>query len=150
MSWYQAAAAGVQAAGSLVSGIAQAQKAKAEQHAAEQNSEIAQDEAAAQAQAIREKARRVRGSNIAAIGASGVTMDGSFADALTDSDINSELDAQTAIWNGELEAKNQKAQAKASGAASGASLFGGVANAGSQALSSYGSWKFLDAQKGAA
>lgn len=148
MAWAPLVAAGVSAVGSLVGGIAQHGQANAQARVAGENADIAEDQASAQADAIREKARRSRGTNLANIGASGVTIDGSFADALTDSDINSELDARTALWNGEVAADNQRSQAASSRSSGNAALFGGVVNAGSAALSGYGSWKLLQAYGG--
>ncbi len=145
MAWAPLAAAGVAAVGSLVSGVAQFGQARQQAAYAEQSAELAEDQAAAQAAAIREKAARARGSNIAAAGASGVTLDGSFADALTDNDINSELDAQTAVWNGALESANARSQARMSRSAGVGALFGGVVNAGCAALQGFGSWKLRQA-----
>jgi len=134
--------------GSIVSGVAAHGQAKSQANYAEAAGEVAQDQAAAKAAAIRERAARARGSNIAGIGASGVGMEGSFADALTDNDINSEMDAQTALWNGEIENTSQQAQAKMSRNAGNASLFGGFLGAGSQAFQGYGNWKLMQAQSG--
>jgi hypothetical protein len=83
---------------------------------------------------------------MAAIGASGVDISGSFADALADSDINAELDAQTAKWNRDIEADNYRSRAKADRDAGFGALAGGAFGAGTQALSGYGNWQMLKAQ----
>ncbi len=113
MTWVPIAAAAVSAAGSLVSGISQHSRAKTEAAYANTNAGLAEQQAESQASVIREKARRLSGQNRAAIGASGVDISGSFLDALADSDIDAELDAQTALWNGKLEAMNYGTEAKA-------------------------------------
>jgi hypothetical protein len=47
---------------------------------------------------------------------------------------------QTALWNGKLDAMNQRAQAKASKAAGRSALVGGIFGAGTSAASGFGSW----------
>jgi len=137
--WVPIAMAAMAAVGSLVSGISQSQQAKGQAGVAKANAEMAEDQAATQASAIRDKARRLSGQNRALIGASGVDISGSFLDALQDSDIESELDAQTAIWNGKLEATNYRAQARAAKAAGSSALVKGIFGAGSSAMSAFGS-----------
>jgi hypothetical protein len=140
MTWAPIAMAAVQAVGSMVSGISQRSQARSQAAYAKANAGLAEQQAESQAQVIREKARRIAGQNRAAIGASGVDLAGSFLDALADSDINSELDAQTALWNGKLEARNYRAQAKASKAAGGSALVGGFFGAGTSAISGAANW----------
>jgi hypothetical protein len=140
MTWVPIAAAAVQSVGSLVSGVSQYSQAKSEAAYARTNAGLAEQQAQSQAQVIREKAHRLSGQNRAAIGASGVDISGSFLDALADSDIDAELDVQTALWNGKLDAMNQRAQAKASKAAGRSALVGGIFGAGTSAASGFGSW----------
>jgi hypothetical protein len=140
MTWIPIAAAAVSAAGSLVSGISQYGQGKSQARYADANAGIAEQQADSQAAVIREKARRLSGQNRAAIGASGVDISGSFLDALADSDIDAELDAQTALWNGKLEAMNQRGQAKAARAVGTSALVGGIFGAGTSALSGYSNW----------
>jgi hypothetical protein len=144
MTWIPIAAAAVSAAGSLVSGISQYGQGKSQARYADANAEIAEQQAGSQAAVIREKARRLSGQNRAAIGASGVDISGSFLDALADSDIDAELDAQTALWNGKLEAMNQRGQAKAARSSARGALVGGVFGAGTSALAGYGDWVEAD------
>nr|ACF98018.1 hypothetical protein [uncultured bacterium 878] len=122
MTWVPIAAAAVSAAGSLISGVGQYSASKAQTKTDRQNARLAEEQGESEAALIREKARRLSGQNRAAIGASGVDISGSFLDALADSDINAELDAQTALWNRKAEASNYRARA----AQSRASGLGGV------------------------
>jgi len=71
-----------------------------------------------------------------------VDISGSFLDALADSDIDAELDAQTALWNSKLDARYQRAQAKAARAQGGSALVGGFFGAGTSALQGYGDWDY--------
>ncbi len=137
MTWVPIAAAAVSAAGSLVSGVSQHSRAKTEAAYANTNARLAEQQAESQAAVIREKARRLSGQNRAAIGASGVDISGSFLDALADSDIDAELDAQTALWNGKLEAMNQRGQAKAAKSGGSSALVQGIFGAGTSALSAF-------------
>jgi hypothetical protein len=137
--------AAVQAVGSIVSGIGQHQAAKSQAKADQQNARLAEWQGESEATAIRERARRLSGESRAAIGASGVDISGSFLDALTDSDINAELDAQTAVWNRKVEAGNYRFQARQARAAGQGALIGGFLGAGSQALQGYGNQKVFNA-----
>lgn len=133
----------VAAAGSLVQGVSQSGQARRSAKAADANADEALRQGQAEAGLIRERARRAKGSNLANIGASGVDISGSFADALEDSDINAEIDAQTAVRNSKMQANNFKAQAKADRSSGTSALIGGAFGAGTQALSGYGNWKLL-------
>jgi hypothetical protein len=140
--------AAVQAVGSIVSGISQNQAAKSQAKADRQNARLAVAQGESEAALIRERARRARGANLAAIGASGVDLSGSFLDALADSDINAELDAQTALWNRKVEASNYRFRARQSRASGTGALIGGFFGAGTKALSAYGDSKLMSAQGG--
>jgi len=136
-----ATAAGVGAVGSLISGVGQYSAAKAQAKADRQNASLARAQGDSEAALIRERARRLSGQNRAAIGASGVDISGSFLDALEDSDINAELDAQTAVWNHKAEASNYLARAAQSRRSGTGALLGGILGAGSEALSGFANWK---------
>ena len=140
MTWIPIAGAALSAVGSIASGISQSSEAKRQAAYADANADLAEQQAGSQAQVIREKARRLAGESRAAIGASGVDLAGSFLDALADSDIDAELDAQTALWNGKLEAMNYRAQAKSARAQGRSALIGGFFGAGTSAISGYGNW----------
>lgn len=136
-----ATAVGVGAVGSIISGVGQYSAAKAQAKADRQNANLARVQGESEAALIRERARRLSGQNRAAIGASGVDISGSFLDALADSDINAELDAQTTVWNRKAEASNYLARASQSRRSGAGALLGGILGAGSEALSGYANWK---------
>ncbi len=140
MTWLPIATAAAQAVGSIVSGVSQNAQARSQAATSKANADLSEQQSGTQALAIREKARRLAGQNRAAIGASGVDLAGSYLDALADSDINAELDAQTAIWNGKVEAANHRAQAKASRKAGTSAFVGGFFGAGTSAISGYANW----------
>jgi hypothetical protein len=141
MTWAPIAAAAVSAAGSLVSGVSQYGQAKSQAAYVKANADLAEEQGESEAALIREKARRLSGQNRAAIGASGVDISGSFLDALADSDIDAELDAQTALWNRKAEASNYSARAAQSRASGFGALISGGLGAGSEALTGYANWK---------
>jgi hypothetical protein len=136
--------AGVGAVGSLVSGFSQNAQAQQAAAVSDANAKIAQDQAAANAAAIANKAVRVKGSQEAAAGASGIQGSG-FADAIKDSDIEAELDRQTALYNGRMQARNLKTQADNERESGRAAIVGGLFGAGTRALSGYGSWRYMNA-----
>jgi hypothetical protein len=143
-----ATAAGVGAVGSVISGVGQYSAAKAQARADRQNASLARAQGESEAALIRERARRLSGQNRAAIGASGVDISGSFLDALEDSDINAEFDAQTAVWNRKAEASNYLARARQSRNSGAGALVGSFFGAGTKALSGYGDWRLQSAQGG--
>lgn len=147
MSYTPLIAAGVSAVGSLVGGFAQSSQANRAATVENQNAKIAENQASTEAGAIREKAYRLRGSQRAQAGASGIALPGSsFVDAMSDSDINAELDAQTALYNGKIQARNYRSQALANQSTASSSIVSGIFGAGSQALSGYGNWQYLNAR----
>jgi hypothetical protein len=142
------AATAVSAAGSLASGVAQAGQARRAAAAADANAEEAAQQGQAQADLIRERAARLRGTNRANAGASGIDISG-FADAFDDNDISAELDALTAIRNAKMQAGNFKSEAAAQRSGATGALIGGTIGAGTQALSGYGNWRLLQTMPGA-
>lgn len=140
--------AGVGAAGALVSGVSQVGQARRQEAVADANAKEAENQGAAEADLIRERARRQRATNIANIGASGVDISGSFADALADSDISAELDAQTAVRNSKMQANGFRAQGKAARDSIAPTAIGTAIGAGTQALSGYGNWRLLKSMGG--
>lgn len=142
-----ATSAGVGAVGSLISGFAQNAQANRAAGIADSNAKIVEQQAAADAATIANRAARVKGSQQAAAGASGIQGSG-FADAIADSDVEAELDRQTALYNGRIAARNQRAQAQQDRQSGKAALLGGVIGAGTKALSGYGAWKWMSATAG--
>ena len=141
------AAGAAQGVGSIISGISGSAQARQQAAVADQNARLAQQQAAADAAAIRNKGARVTGAQEAQAGASGIAGTG-FADAIHDSEIENELDAQTALWNGQLKAASYRAQAAAARATGTSAMIGGILGAGSDAMSSYGNWDYLKTLKG--
>ena len=137
-----AIAGGVQVAGSLVSGFSQSAQSHREAAIEEANAQVAEQQAAADAASIRNKAIRLHGQQLAASGASGVLASG-FADAIADSDIEAELDARTAEYDGRLKAAGLQSQAAASRRSANSAIASGIFGAGTDALSAYGNWKSL-------
>jgi hypothetical protein len=92
--------------------IYQSNRTKNEIATARGNARLAEQEGESMAANIREKARQLAGQNRVMAGASGVDISGSFLDALADTDINAELDAQTALWSSKIEAEKYRATAR--------------------------------------
>jgi hypothetical protein len=143
--WAPIATSAIQAVGSIVSGVGQHQAALGQAGADRQNARLAEWQGRSEASVIRERARRLSGENRAAIGASGVDIAGSFLDALADSDINAELDRQTALWNRKVEAENHRYRARQTGVAGQGAVVGAFLGAGAQAIQGYGNWKMMSA-----
>jgi hypothetical protein len=140
----QAAALGMQMAGSIVSGYAQSAKDKEEAAYDAANAKIAEQQAAADAAATRNQAVRVRGEERAAAGASGIALAGSsFADAMADSDTEAELDAQTQEYNGRLQSRNYRRAAQVARSNASGDVIGGYFGAGTDALGTFARWKGL-------
>lgn len=133
--------AAASAAGSLISGVSQSLQARDAAAYDSANARIVRQQSAAAADLTREKALRLGGQQRAAVGASGVALDGSsFADAMDDSAVNAELDALTEEYGGRLQARNYRAQAAARRSEAKGALVQGVFGAGAKALDGYGAW----------
>jgi hypothetical protein len=143
-----AAAAGMAAVGGIVNAAGNLRAGESAAQANEYNAEIAGQNAILARQQAKEEERRARiqgrkqlGAARAAIGASGVTAEGSPLDVLEESARNAELDALTIRHAGEVKAvgfENQKNiylyQAKESRAAGRISAAGSLLGAGSSAI----------------
>lgn len=100
-----AVAAGVSAAvGSVVTASATASAAEFNAKRARQNADIARNNAVARADLYRIKGARAIGQLKAAMGASGVSMEGSPLEVLGMTAALNELDIQTELYKGDLEA----------------------------------------------
>lgn len=123
---------------STVATISQASAAsKADKYnaaVATQNSQVATDQADMSLQTQQTDAYRKLGSIKAAYGASGVTTDGSPMDVLADSFTQSELDANTIIYNGKVKAAGYTDTANLDSAAASNATKAGYLNAASTAL----------------
>jgi hypothetical protein len=130
----------IAAAGSVVGGLAQNAQAKREAAIDDANANIAEQQAQSDAAAVRDKAVRLRGQQLAQTGASGIDTSG-FMDAISDSDIQAELDAQNTEYNGKIKASNFRSQAAMSRESGDAALVSGLFGAGSNAMSAYAAWR---------
>jgi hypothetical protein len=126
----------VAAAGAIAGAVAQYGQAKNQAAYAKTNARLAEQQGESEAALIREKARRISGENRAALAATGVDISGSFLDALADSDIDAELDAQTAIWSRKLDETNYRNLAKTTLSKGQQELKSSVIGAGAKMLSS--------------
>lgn len=129
--------AGVQAMGAMAQANAQASAAEYNAKVAERNATIAKQNAVQEEATKRRETRKVLGSQAAAVGASGLAMQGSPLDVLGETAAMGELDALTIRYNGDnnTESYRQDAQlermkaknARTAGAIGAASaLIGGV------------------------
>lgn len=106
------AAAGVQAYGAYTGMQANIANAKSQEQAARANEQIQKNnaqqvawETSRQEDDFRRRARAQRGEQVASIAQSGIGFDGTGKDLLEQSDINSELDALTIRYEGNLRQK---------------------------------------------
>lgn len=106
-----AASAGVQAVGSIMSARAASQAAEYNQKISLQNAQIAKQQTEADVISLRKKQYQQLGAIRAAVGASGVTMEGSPLDVLEASVSEAELDAQRLRYSGELRARGYENEA---------------------------------------
>lgn len=134
----------VSAMGAIQQGNAAAAAADYNARLAEQNATIATQQAAEKERQQRILARKQIGSARAAYGASGVTMEGSPLDVLEESAYNSELDALTLRYGGQIESMGLRNQAALERMQGKSAKTAGYMNAGSSLLlggaKAYGSY----------
>lgn len=121
------------AAATLVSGVSTFIAKKEESKAFKRNARLAEQKAQLDADRRRRQARLNLGATRAAVGANGITMEGSPLDILADNAAEEELDALIIEFNGSLEAAGQRDQARAASAQGTAALVGSVFSAGASA-----------------
>lgn len=129
-----AVSAVVGVAGAIGQGQAASKADKFNQQVAQQNAQAASDQAAMQLKQQQISAQRQIGAAKAGYGASGVTTSGSPMDVLADSYTQSEMDANTIIYNGKLKAAGYTNQANLDKAAASDATSAGYVNAASSAL----------------
>lgn len=141
MAFAAAAIPYLTAAAAVVSTIGAIQQASAASSAdkynaaiATQNAQIATDQANTQLAQQQQDAVRKFGSIKAGYGASGVTSDGSPMDVLADSFTQSEMDANTIIYNGKLRAAGYTNTASLDTASASNAMTAGYTKAASTAL----------------
>lgn len=110
---------GLQVAGTALSVIGAIQQGKAEQQSAivnteiaNRNANIAESNAKAEEETTRRRQLQARGSQRAAISASGITLEGSPLDVLESTAIEQELEALSIRNRGQTEASNFRTEAE--------------------------------------
>lgn len=120
------ATAAASAVGSIVEGIGGYQANKANAKIAEQNRADVLNQGNAQEADVRAQGTQLEGAQIAATGASGVTLQGSPTDVIMDSKVKSELDALRVRYGAQVQATGYRNQANAYKLAARQSLTGGI------------------------
>jgi len=129
------ASAAVSAAGAIAQGNAAKASANYNAAVARQNADIARANAAADADKQERQGGLLAGRQRAAIGASGITPEGSPLEVMADSALESELDALTTNYRGELQARSYGQNATLQGMRGGAAQTAGYIGAGATLLS---------------
>lgn len=124
----------IKVVGAIREGNATAKADKFNANVAAQNSQIAKDQAAAQLAQQQQDSYRKLGAIKAASGGSGVTTSGSPMDVLQDSFTQSELDANTIIYNGQIKSAGFDNTASLNRVAAKDAQTGGYIDAASKAL----------------
>lgn len=142
----------VMAAGAVVSAVGSIYQGQAASAASGYNAQVDESNARASVQQGAEEERRVRvigrkqqGQIRAAVGASGIQLDGSALDVLQESSANAEADALNARHNGELkasayqkEAAGERFKSSTSSTAGYLGAASSILNAGASAYKVYG------------
>lgn len=129
------AAAAVAAAGAVMGGIQASNAAKANAQAAEFEADAAEDAARQREDAHRRMFARFQATQRTGYAASGVTMEGSPLDVMTDSAIEAELDALNIRHQGDAEATALKWQSRLYRSQGKQAMTAGVMRAGTTLLS---------------
>jgi hypothetical protein len=128
------ASTAVSAASSIAQGNAAKSAANYNAAVARQNADIARANAAADAAKQERQGRLLAGRQRAAIGASGITAEGSPLEVMADSALESELDALTTRYRGELQARSYGQDATLQGMRGDAAQQAGYIGAGTSLL----------------
>lgn len=114
----------------LLGGIQQSYAAK---QASEYNASVAQNQAAAamiearyKARRLRDRSRRIQAAGIAAVGASGITMEGSPTFVLQDNSIESAMDELAVLRSGEARARGLTMESSMLRSSGRSQLWGGL------------------------
>jgi hypothetical protein len=129
-----AVGAGLSAVSALSQGAAANSAAKYNAALYERNARITEQNAQMQEDRQRRLAAMRAGANRAAIGASGITAEGSALDLLESNAAQEELDALMIRWNGQTAAGDLRANAQLQRSAGRTAMFNGFAGAGSALL----------------
>lgn len=130
-----AVAGGTQAAAGAFGAVSTANAEKYNRRFAQQNASIALAQAAEEAHRIRRIGARRSGSMTASYGAGNIALTGSAAAVLVDQARQTELDALTAKYQGDLQARQWESEAQAAKMRRRNAIIGGVLGVGASALS---------------
>lgn len=126
--------------------VQKAQQAKAmaqyNQKMQERNAQISRDQTALAMTQQNQRARRVQGSIQASYGASGVQLNGTLLDVMSDSAANAEMDALTLKYHGQLRAQGYQSAADIYGWQGSQALREGYGAAASTLVNAYTGWKY--------
>ena len=132
----------IQAAGTAISVFGQLKEGKSKKQAAEfnekvnrQNAELALTEARDNARLVDRQNYLLRGSIVAAAGASGGTQGGSVLDVIADAAAQGELEKQMILYRGQLKARGYTNSAELDEFSGDAAQTGSYLRAGSELLS---------------
>jgi len=106
------AGAGLSAYGSIQAGKAQQQQSEYNAKVAENNAIAQSQETDYQIDRLRENQKRSQSAQLAAIGKSGLSVEGSFEDVINDSNISQDLDALALQYRGNTAVNRFSAQAE--------------------------------------
>jgi hypothetical protein len=129
-----AASAALSAAGAVAQGNAAKSAANFNAAVARQNADIARTNAEADSEKQERQGRLLAGRQRAAAGASGTTPEGSPLEVMADSALESELDALTTRYRGELQARSYGQDATLQGMRGDAAQTAGYIGAGTALL----------------
>jgi len=122
------------ALGAVSSAQAQSNAARYNAQLAERNAQISRQQAAAQEERQRRQAYLQQGAARAAYGTAGVDLEGSPLDVLEQNALQSELDAQTIRWKGEVGAFGYEGEASLNRSRASSAVASGYMGAGSAIL----------------
>lgn len=140
-----AASGAMNAIGAIHSGNSEAAAGEYNAQMAERNAALSRQQAAIEEQRTRTLAAKQIGNMRAGYGASGVAMDGSAIDVLSESAANAELDALTVRHGGEMRAQGFQNEALLDRYRAKNSKLGGYLGALGAGLSSYASYTLFSA-----
>lgn len=123
------------AVGSLAQGQAQAKMAEYNAVLARRNARLTLEQAKREAYLVRKEGFKSLGATRAAVGASGLTLEGSFRDVLSESAMNVKRDEMTVKYQGQLSAINFEIEARQQEQFAKVAKIGGAINAASSLLS---------------
>lgn len=128
----------VSAMGAMAQANAAAAAANYNAEIAERNAQAARISAASEAAAVKRKTDRQLGTARAAIGASGVTVEGTPLDVLAETAALGETDRQMVLWKGENQAVGYESEAELNRMQASSARTAGMFGAASSLLTGFG------------